>query len=149
MTRLCGFITGAWYPVLTSHRLARGALRPITVANQPVLLARRPSGEAFAIRDACPHRGIPLSRGALVGNEIECGYHGWRFDGEGCCRAIPSLLDDQQLKLESIRVPCYPLRDLHGLLWLYVPDAGLPERNSAGEPGERFINSSGDCPEHP
>ena len=46
----------------------------------------------FAMRDLCPHRGIPLSAGWFDGETVQCKYHGWRFEPcSGQCEEIPSL----------------------------------------------------------
>jgi nitrite reductase/ring-hydroxylating ferredoxin subunit len=38
-------------------------------------------GEAvYAMEDACPHAGVPLSEGTLEGCVITCRAHGWPFD---------------------------------------------------------------------
>ena len=55
---------------------------------QPLVVGRDRQGRAFALRDACPHRGMPLSCGRFEGEQIECSYHGWRFDAHsGQCTA--------------------------------------------------------------
>lgn len=39
------------------------------------------SGEAVhAIENRCPHLGVPIGRGKIVGTEIVCPFHGSRFD---------------------------------------------------------------------
>lgn len=35
------------------------------------------------------HRGLPLSLSRLVGDEVECAYHGFRFAPEGKCTFVP------------------------------------------------------------
>lgn len=52
--------------------------------DEPVLIGCDRNGEAFAMRDMCPHRAVPLSFGKFDGKVVERRYHGWRFDGEGC-----------------------------------------------------------------
>jgi len=37
-------------------------------------------GELFAVEDRCSHAAVPLSRGSLDGFEVECPFHGARFD---------------------------------------------------------------------
>jgi 3-phenylpropionate/trans-cinnamate dioxygenase ferredoxin component len=37
-------------------------------------------GEFHAIDDTCTHEGGPLSEGFVEGNEVECPWHGARFD---------------------------------------------------------------------
>ncbi|MBY0526326.1 MAG: non-heme iron oxygenase ferredoxin subunit [Gemmataceae bacterium] len=37
-------------------------------------------GTIYAIDDACPHRGAPLSQGPMVGTEVLCPWHMARFD---------------------------------------------------------------------
>lgn len=34
----------------------------------------------YAMEDACPHAGYPLSEGELAGCVISCRAHGWPFD---------------------------------------------------------------------
>lgn len=37
-------------------------------------------GEIYAIDDACPHEGGPLSEGQIIGEEIECPWHTSHFN---------------------------------------------------------------------
>ena len=43
-----------------------------------------------AFSDVCPHRLIPLTEGRISADgNLQCGYHGWEFEGSGSCVAIP------------------------------------------------------------
>jgi nitrite reductase/ring-hydroxylating ferredoxin subunit len=37
-------------------------------------------GVFYALEDVCPHRGAPLSEGMVAGEEVECPWHGARFN---------------------------------------------------------------------
>ena len=37
-------------------------------------------GEIYAIDDSCPHNGGPLCEGSIEGEEVECPWHGSRFN---------------------------------------------------------------------
>ncbi len=50
------------------------------ILDVPVLMYRTEDGTAVAMDDRCPHRRAPLSMGRLEGDEIECAYHGMRFN---------------------------------------------------------------------
>ena len=52
---------------------------------------RGEDNQAFVIDAYCPHMGADLSAGGkIIGNCIECPFHGWRFDGKtGKCTQIP------------------------------------------------------------
>ncbi len=115
------FLRDIWYFALPSDKLKVGQLLPMTFLNEPVVLGRLSNGVAFALRDICPHRGIPLSDGRLVGDEVECCYHGWRFDSSGTCICIPSLTDDQEMELSRIKINEYPLYESAGCIWIFVP----------------------------
>ena len=54
-----------------------------TVIGEPIVFFRLASGDAVALADRCPHRLAPLSLGRVVGDQIQCGYHGLRFDHNG------------------------------------------------------------------
>lgn len=52
------------------------------------ILLLRAGGEVHALANACPHEGNPLVEGEVLGDVLECAYHGWRFDLEsGACLA--------------------------------------------------------------
>src|ERR1051325_4254612 len=98
-----GFLWDFWYPAARSTDLRGQKLVKSLLLEVPLVLGRTAEGKAFALRDACPHRGIPLSYGRVGGNTVECCYHGWRFDAcTGQCVEIPSLTSQDKLKVERI-----------------------------------------------
>lgn len=113
-----------WVAVLPARALKSGAMDGRIIADQPVVLWRDEAGRACAVRDMCPHRGVPFSAGRLVedGRALECPYHGWRFGADGRCAAIPSLVDGQQADIERIRVRRYPVEERQGLIWMWLPE---------------------------
>lgn len=128
------FLRNVWYYALPSFRLKKGQMLAKTLLGEPVVFCRDAQGKAFALRDICPHRGIPLSDGKFDGGEIECCYHGWRFNGEGTCTCIPSLTGQEGIEPKNIQVRRYPVREAQGNIWIYMAegratldDADLPE----------------------
>src|SRR5271170_6822480 len=85
------FLRNLWYYALPAVALKPGKMVGKLLLGEPVVFARAVDGSVFALRDVCPHRGMPLSYGRMAGGEVECCYHGWRFDGRGACTCIPSL----------------------------------------------------------
>ncbi len=100
----------------------------ITVAGQAICLFRTAAGTPAAVDDACPHRRLKLSVGRVVGDKVECKYHGWTFDagGEGQSPGTPKL---------HACTTSYDVRDYEGLLWLKSrrSDPAFPELNPAGD----------------
>ena len=109
-----------WYYALAGHRLRPGRMMPKTLLDEPLLLGRRSDGTPFALRDICPHRGMPLHHGTFDGREIECCYHGWRYDTQGRCTAIPSLPEDRNLDVSRVTVRRYPCREVQGNIWVFM-----------------------------
>jgi len=112
----------AWYYAAPSRAVGRGRMLARQMLGEPVLLGRDRVGRVFALRDICPHRGMPLSEGRFDGGEIECCYHGWRFATHGACTTIPSLVEAQDLDLRSVGVPAYPAREVQGNIWVFLGD---------------------------
>ncbi|MGQ7790831.1 Rieske 2Fe-2S domain-containing protein [Faunimonas sp. B44] len=114
-------LRGCWYVALASRDLKAGALAGRTIAGEPVVIGRSADGAVFALRDTCPHRGIPLRYGRMIAADtIECCYHGWQFGTDGVCRAIPSLRQGQQIELGKIRCITYPAVERYGAVWVYL-----------------------------
>lgn len=57
-------------------------------------------GTYYAIDDACPHQGAPLSEGIVYDRTVTCTWHGWVF----------SLQDGRHLGGSRCRVATYPVR---------------------------------------
>lgn len=113
------FIRNTWYVAGRSADFA-AHLTPLRLLNDPVVIYRGPDGTAHALEDACPHRKLPLSKGNLKGDSIECGYHGLTFDGTGTCIAAPTQGDPIPARA---RVRSYPVEDRYGFLWIWMGDA--------------------------
>jgi phenylpropionate dioxygenase-like ring-hydroxylating dioxygenase large terminal subunit len=114
-----------WYPALRSDRLRGKRLITAMLLGIPLVLGRRADGTIFAMRDSCPHRGIPLSCGWFDGANVTCKYHGWTFEpSSGQCRGIPSLTREDTLDPTRIYATAYPCVERDGYAWVYIPDAG-------------------------
>lgn len=110
-----------WYPACTSDAL-RGNPVPITLMETPVVLFRDGDGEPHALLDRCPHRNVALSCGRVTGSgTLECGYHGWTFDGQGRCVSVPGLTAPADAA--SRKVTAYATTERDGFVWL-CPEAG-------------------------
>jgi phenylpropionate dioxygenase-like ring-hydroxylating dioxygenase large terminal subunit len=116
------FLRDIWYYALPGEQLKPGKMVAKQLLGEPIVFGRTDSGEIFALRDICPHRAVPLSCGRLNGAEIECAYHGWRFDRLGQCKLIPALLQDQDLNLNKFQVRSYPVQEVQGNIWVYMSE---------------------------
>lgn len=65
--------------VASTSELAQGMMKKVMLGTQAVLLANV-AGKYYAIGDVCTHAGGPLHQGQLIGNEVQCPWHGSHFD---------------------------------------------------------------------
>jgi nitrite reductase/ring-hydroxylating ferredoxin subunit len=108
-----------WWPVAWSAELADKPLAA-RVRDDEVALFRDETGAAGAVLDYCPHRRAPLSFGKVVGGKLQCGYHGWTFNGQtGRCVAIPNLRDGEPIS-ERIVVATYQVAERAGVLFVWT-----------------------------
>lgn len=112
-------LEGLWYFAMPGRDLAPGRMVGKLLLAKPLLFGRTADGVPFCLLDICPHRGIPLSYGAFDGNEVECCYHGWRFDRTGRCTAIPALVEGQKLDIGRIKVRRFPCCEVQGNIWVF------------------------------
>src|SRR3954468_13175226 len=76
------FVHNTWYVIAESSEVGRTPLAR-TVLGQSIVLFRTEAGAVVALRNRCCHRSFPLSNGRLIGDIIECGYHGLQYDPTG------------------------------------------------------------------
>ena len=87
-----------WWAVARSEDIRTDKPVSFDIGDQPVVLWRDKDGTARALEDRCPHRRAPLSLGCILETgKIQCGYHGWTFDGaNGQLVNIPNLKSDRK-----------------------------------------------------
>ena len=115
------YLRNTWYVAAFSDEVSRTPLAR-TLLEKPIALFRRQDGEPVALFDRCPHRFAPLSLGRLLGDELQCSYHGLRFDPQGRCVFNPHRGGSQ---LPAARVESYPLIERYGFVWIWP---GEPEK---------------------
>jgi renierapurpurin 18,18'-hydroxylase len=111
-----------WYVVASSAEVQHSPLS-VVLWHQTIVLYRDRTGQVHALEDRCPHRQVKLSEGRVVGNDLECVYHGWRFNALGHCAEVPYLADDQ--KLPTCRLRTYPVKEQDGFIWLFPGDVSV------------------------
>ena len=78
------FLRNCWYVAAWSSELEGSPIEK-KIIGERVVLYRTADGDTVAIGARCPHRFAPLARGKVVGDQIECAYHGLRFNRDGVC----------------------------------------------------------------
>ena len=68
-----------WARVAAVTDVPVGGLRTVTTEQGAVVLANV-DGDIYALEDRCSHQDYPLSAGELEGDELECSFHGARFE---------------------------------------------------------------------
>jgi phenylpropionate dioxygenase-like ring-hydroxylating dioxygenase large terminal subunit len=128
----------SWYAMAWSHELARKTQKTVHFFGKDLVLFRGEDGRINAVDAVCPHLGAHLGAGGkIVGNTIECPFHGWRFDGRGACVAIPYA---ERIPSRA-RVQAYPVREQNGqvLVWFHSeraePTFEVPHIEGFGDPG--------------
>jgi phenylpropionate dioxygenase-like ring-hydroxylating dioxygenase large terminal subunit len=111
----------AWYVVLAAAEIPRGRAVAFRRLDQDLVFWRDAAGTVAAALDVCPHRRAKLSPGRVVGGQLECPFHGFRFDGTGACTAIPAHPDRPIPR--AMRLTEVPVREAHGFVWVWTgPD---------------------------
>ena len=91
---------------------AQGA-RVVKTAQSCVAVFRTAEDQVFAIDDACPHKGGPLSEGIVHGTSVTCPLHGWVFSletgmaqgaDEGSVQSYPARVEGGRVLLDARRL---------------------------------------------
>lgn len=111
------YLKNHWYVAAWSDELGSEPLA-VTMLDEDVLLYRKRDGTPVALEDRCAHRRVPLSKGRIVGDEIQCGYHGLVYDGDGTCVKVPG----QARAPRGTRVKSYPVIERHAFVYVWMGD---------------------------
>jgi len=111
------FLRNYWYVAASDSELGRKPLSRM-ILGEPVVFFRTEDGKPVAFEDRCAHRHLPLSMGKLVGDHLQCHYHGLRFDSTGRCVRIPG----QDRIPAAAKVKTYPVVERYRWIWIWMGD---------------------------
>ena len=111
------FLKNFWYVAAMSDELGRVPLAR-TLLGEPVVLFRTKAGAPVALEDRCIHRRVPLSAGKVVGDALQCPYHGFEFAADGACVKVPGCPQIPR----AARVRSYGVVERHCTIWIWMGD---------------------------
>jgi len=111
-------IQNEWYAVLSAKEVPHDA--PVTFKRLGVKFVafRNGQGKICIIEDRCCHRGASLGMGKVHGGHLECPFHGFVYDENGCVVKIPA--NGSRAKVTEIyKVKKYITREIGGMVYLW------------------------------
>jgi phenylpropionate dioxygenase-like ring-hydroxylating dioxygenase large terminal subunit len=124
-TRTAPYPLNQWWAAAYSDEVTAAPLAR-TLLDRKVVLFRTQSGKPAALIDRCTHRKAPLSKGAVVGEALECPFHGMRFAPDGTCVLIPC----QDKIPPSANVHAFPVVERYGHIWIWPGDPALADHSA-------------------
>lgn len=115
------FVYNAWYMGAWADEVKPQGLLGRVLLKLPVVFYRTEDGTALALEDRCCHRALPLSHGCVVGDQLQCGYHGLIYDRNGLCVKVPG----QERVPAQARVRSYPVVEQDQMLWIWMGEPAL------------------------
>ncbi len=116
------FLRNHWYVAASDAELGRTPLAR-TILGEPIVLFRGQDGTAVALEDRCAHRHLPLSMGRLIGETLQCRYHGLSYDMGGRCIRVPG----QDQVPPGAKVKTYRLAERYRWVWIWMGDPALAD----------------------
>ena len=112
------WITNAWYAAAWDHEVGHAPIAR-TICGVPMMFYRKLDRSVVGMRDACPHRLLPLSMGLREGDSIRCKYHGLKLSPDGTAEEMP-------LKAEKVNkrvcAETFVVEERHRFVWVWVGD---------------------------
>jgi phenylpropionate dioxygenase-like ring-hydroxylating dioxygenase large terminal subunit len=118
-------VTG-WFMVGWSPEFPIGEVRPLHYFGEDLVAYRDERGELHVIEAHCKHLGAHIGHGGtVVGDCVQCPFHGWRWGPDGTNRYIP-YQPDRPNKVLRLRV--FPVREQYDCVFIWhQPDGKEPQ----------------------
>jgi phenylpropionate dioxygenase-like ring-hydroxylating dioxygenase large terminal subunit len=111
-------IKDQWYVILRSKELKKGKALGVLRMGERMVLWRDSQGKTVCQADLCPHRFAALSIGCVMGDTIQCPFHGFEYDTSGSCTYVPANGRAAEVP-KNLRVQTYPCREAHGYIYIW------------------------------
>ena len=117
-----------WFAVGYCDELAPGEVKAVRYLGRDMAVWRGEDGKARVLDAYCRHLGAHMGHGGRVhGNDLECPFHAWRYDGTGAVTEIPyaRTIPPQAKRADCVRG--WPVVERNGFIWIwYHPDGVAP-----------------------
>ena len=107
----------AWLIAARSEQVTDKKVYKRKIMKKEVVLFRDNNGQVGALKDQCPHKGLPLSQGRMIDGKVVCGYHGWAFDTQGTCVKGPCLNPSETCPTATAEK--FVVQEQDGWVWMF------------------------------
>jgi len=106
-----------WYIVMDSTQVRD---KPVGVVRmgEKLVFWRDSKGKVSCLLDKCAHRGVQLSKGKVIGDHIQCPFHGLEYESSGRVTVIPANGKDTPVP-DRFQVLSYPTYEAHSFIWIW------------------------------
>lgn len=112
------WVRNAWYVAAWDAEVDEAPLAR-TICGVPLIFYRKLDRAVVAMRDACPHRLLPLSLGIREGDGIRCKYHGLVLGADGRAIEMPIRTDPVNPR---ICAETYVTHERYRFVWIWIGD---------------------------
>jgi vanillate O-demethylase monooxygenase subunit len=115
---MSNWVENSWYVAAWDAEVDRTPVAR-TICGVPVVMYRKLDGTVVAMRDACPHRLLPLSMGIKEGDSLRCRYHGLKLGPDGVAEEMPIRTDKVN---KGVCTETFAMAERHRFIWIWVGD---------------------------
>lgn len=101
-----------WVKVAPLNEIPRLGSRVVRTKACDIGVFRTEDDRIFALNNACPHKGGPLSQGIVYGDKVACPLHSWKISLETGKADEPDVGE----------TACFNTKIEHGFVYLELKD---------------------------
>ena len=124
-----------WYCLGNSNQLKVKEIKQFKLFDQEIVLYRGVNNVIYALESRCKHLGANLINGCVIDNKIQCGFHGWKYNGDGTLITKEVTIEyepNNDIYIEKVcKLQNYLTIEINNLIYLWfgldTPDWYPPE----------------------
>ncbi|OEV04545.1 Rieske 2Fe-2S domain-containing protein [Streptomyces oceani] len=109
-----------WHCLGLARDFADGKPHTIHAFGQKLVVWASSDGTLNVLDAYCRHMGGDLSRGTVIGDDVACPFHSWRWGGDGRCTGVPYA---RRAPMRA-RTAAFPTLQQDGLLFVWHDPEG-------------------------
>ena len=133
-----GVFTQSWFPLCLAAEVAPGQVKGVEFLDGKVVVFRGEDGKAHVMSAYCPHVGADLSVGKVIGNNVQCAFHHWEYDGTGQC--VKTGIGDPPPSNACLFV--FPSAERFGMIWAFNGETPLFDLPALPYPDDQLLTNA-------